>query len=183
WHNHYGSNVGSRPPRTWNEQVKIVNNTNVTNTTVNVTNIKQNILAVNLKDDSKRKDLNLKFARLDNQAQKQAIDLAKEARHLREERISVERPVALATDLSKPVNGKGAGKTDGVRVAPKERGPRPGTGEPVRFKLPTTQVAEVIKQQEKQAPPKLKQPDSSPKESLPGNLSKGRDPSNRDDGR
>jgi hypothetical protein len=178
WNRHYASNVGSRPARTWNEQVKIVNKTNVTNIN-NVTNIKQNILAVNLQDASKRKDLNVKFARLDDNMQKQAINLAKETRHVREQRVSVERPAGLTVDLTKKNEGKSPDKTGDRKVADGQRGPRPGNREQVRLKLPTTEVADAIRQNEKHAPPKLDRSDLSKiKVELPGGRNK-----NRDDGR
>lgn len=178
WNRHYASNVGSRPARTWNEQVNIVNKTNVTNIN-NVTNIKQNILAVNLQDASKRKDLNVKFARLDGDMQKQAINLARETRHVREQRVSVERPEGLAADLTKKNDGKGIGKTGDGKVEDGQRGPRPGNRDQVRLKLPTTQISDVVKQNDRRPPPKLDRPDLSKiKVEAPGEQNK-----NRDDGR
>ena len=157
WHNHYASNVSSRPPRTWNEQVRIVNNVNINKT--KITNVKQNLLAVNLQDASKRNDMTMKFARLDGNMQKQAINLSKETRDVRQHRITVERPAGLATDLTKE-NGKAGGKRPDGNPSVGQRGPRPGNNE-VRMKLPTTVVADAIKQNDKHAPPKLTRPDHS----------------------
>ena len=200
WHNHYASNVSARPAQTWNEQVRIVNNTNINNTSVNntninntninntninnksvtnitnITNVKQNILAVNLQDASKRKDLTMKFAHLDGNQQKQAINLAKETRDVRQHRISFERPAGIATDLAKVNGGKGNGnKPDLSKI--EQRGPRPGSGQQVRLKLPATQVVDAGKQKERVAPPpKLTRPDASnPKVELHGDPSKIRD--------
>ena len=147
WHNHYASNVSSRPPQTWNEQVRFVNNigvnkTNVTN--ANITNVKQNILAVNLQDASKRNDLNVKFAHLDGNMQKQEISRVKETREVRQHRISVEQPAGIATH------------------------------DQVRLKLPTTQVATTVKQPEKLVPPKVVHPIvSQPRVDLSGNDGRG----------
>ena len=183
WHNHYASNVSSRPPRTWNEQVRIVNNTNINNTNVNITNIKQNVLAVNLKDADRRNDLNMKFAHIDGNMQKQAVNLAKETRDVRQQRISVERPAGMQADLAKGNGGKFDGKRpDGNKpdlANLGQRGPRPGSDQQVRLKLPTTQVADVVKQNERHAPPNLTRPDlSNPKIERPVDVNK-----NRDDGR
>jgi hypothetical protein len=162
WHNHYADNVGSRPPRTWNEQVRVVNNTSINNTNINVTNIKQNVLAVNLKDADRRKDLPMKLARLDGNQHKQAVNLAKETRDVRQQRVSVERPAGLAMDLTKGNGVKRDGnKSDVNKPDLGQRGPRPGTDQPVRLKLPATQVADVVKQKEKTAPPKLSGPKAS----------------------
>src|SRR6185503_11125006 len=168
WHNHYASNVSSRPPRTWNEQVRIVNNTNIKDTSVNITNVRQNILAVNLQDASKRKDLNVKFARLDGNGQKQAVDLAKETRDIRQHRISVERPAGLSPDLVKgeigkrggnqgSSGGRNSGRSDGDKPDLGQRGPRPSINENVRLKLPATHVSDSVKEKEKLVPPKPKQ--------------------------
>ncbi len=180
WHNHYASHVGNRPPRTWNEQVRVVNNININNT--NITNIKQNLLAVNLQDASKRNDLTMKFTRLDDHMQKQADNFAKETRDVRKQRISVERPAGLAklpTELTKGNDGgKNGGNKPGV-IDLGQRGPRQGNNEQVRMKLPTTIVADAVKQNEKHAPPKLNRPDlSKTRVELPSELNK-----NRDDGR
>jgi hypothetical protein len=168
WHNHYASNVSSRPPRTWNEQVRVVNKSNINSTNVNITNIKQNVLAVNLKDADRRNDLNMKFARLDGNMQKQAVNLAKETRDVRQHRISVERPVGLSADLVKGEIGKHAGnqgslgehgfaKSDGDKTDLGQRGPRSSTNENLRLKLPATHVSASVKEQDKLVPPKPKQ--------------------------
>lgn len=139
WHNHYVNNVSSRPPQTWNEQVRIMNQTNITH-------VKQNILAVNLQDASKRNDLNVKFAHLDGNKQKQAISQVKETREVRQHRISVERPEGFATR------------------------------DQVRLKLPATQVTTTVKQPEKLLPPKVAHPlVSQPQVDLPDNVTKNRD--------
>jgi hypothetical protein len=149
WHNHYVNNISSRPPQTWNEQVRFVNNISVNKTNVtnaNITHVKQNILAVNLQDASKRNDLNVKFAHLDGNMQKQAISRVKETREVRQHRISVEQPAGIATH------------------------------EQVRLKLPTTQVATTVKQPEKLVPPKVAHPIvSQPRVDLPNNVAKNRD--------
>ena len=172
WHNHYENNTSHRPARTWNEQVRIVNNTNINNT--NITNIKQNILAVNLQDADRRKDLPVKFARLDDHMKKQAIDRTKETREVRQHRISVEKPEGLSPDLAKRdlerqggnqpgLNGRNGNKRAGDKPGDKsdlgQRGPRPRVNEQVRLKLPaTTQVSDTVKEKEKLAPPKLSEP-------------------------
>jgi hypothetical protein len=149
WHNHYVNNVSSRPPQTWNEQVRFVNNISVNKTNVtnaNITHVKQNVLAVNLQDASKRNDLNVKFARLDGNMQKQEISHVKETREVRQHRISVEQPAGLATH------------------------------DQVRLKLPTTQVTTAMKPPEKLVPPKVAHPlVSQPRVDLPDNVTKNRD--------
>ncbi len=199
WHNHYAGNVSARPPRTWNDQVRLVNNTNITNIQINKTNInniatiKQNILAVNLQDASRRNDMPVKFARLDGATQKQAINLAKETREFRQQRISVERAGGNLPDLVKenlenrsggrpdfgqPEPGKNSdlGQRGENNRGPDKRGQRSEMQDKVRLKLPTTQVTDIARQQEKLAPPNLSQPiRSKPLTDLSGNLNRSRE--------
>ncbi|MFN0022021.1 MAG: hypothetical protein ACKVP0_27550 [Pirellulaceae bacterium] len=188
WHNHYASNVSARPPRTWNEQVRYVANSNIninkTNIT-NITNIKQNVLAVNLQDSKRRNEMPVRFAQLDSRMQKQAFDLAKETREVRQHRISTERPGGNLPDLAKKDLGKrevgrpDIGNPDSGKDLPGKTGPRPGRNEQVRMKLPTTQISEIAKQNEKLVPPKLTRPNpSQPRVDVRTDLNK-----NRDDGR
>lgn len=190
WHNHYVGHVSSRPARTWNEQVRIVNSTNIhvnkTNIT-QITNNRQNILAVNLQDVKRRNEMPMKFAHLDGKMQKQAIDLAKETRDVRQHRMSVERSGVNLPDLAKGNSGKrevarpDLGKTETGKLDLDPRGSdkpgqRPGKIDQIRLKLPSTQFADTSKQREKFAPAKLTGPTTTtkPQVELPGNLTKNR---------
>ena len=186
WHNHYASNVSARPPRTWNEQVRIVNNTTINKTNItNISNNRQNILAVNLQDATRRNEMPVKFAKLDGKMQKQAIDLAKETREVRQHRITVERPAGNSPDLAKGDSGKREagkpnlgnlnGKPDFGKLDPARPGQRPGANEQPRLKLPTTQMVDFSKIKERQAPPKLSRPTTQPTVALPGDRNQNRD--------
>jgi WXXGXW repeat (2 copies) len=156
WHNHYAKNVSHRPPGTWNEQIKIVNQTNS----------KQISLAVNLQDAARRNDLSVKFAHLDGNMHKQAIDRAKESRDLRQHRISVEKQAGLSPDLVKrnlekrggDQSGSNVGKGHGDQPSAKpDLGQRPRVNDQARLKLPAAHVSDIVKEKEKVAPPKPKQ--------------------------
>ncbi|MCE9526072.1 MAG: hypothetical protein K8R36_08460 [Planctomycetales bacterium] len=193
WHNHYASNVSARPPRTWNEQVRIVNNTTINNININktnitnISNIKQNILAVNLQDSTRRNEMPVKFSKLDSHMQKQAIDLAKETREVRQNRITVERPTGNLPDLAKGNSEKrevgkpnlgspDPGKPDLGKRDPAKPGERPGVNDQLRLKLPTTHMVDISKLKERQAPPKLRGPNpTEPTVKLPVDRNRNRD--------
>ena len=161
WHRHYSGNAGARPPRTWNEQVKIVNNTTIVNNKTNIknVNVQQNILAVNVNDSARHKDLPVKLARLEAGAQKQALNVAHEARDLRKQRIAVERPAGI-----NPTRERGKGDltlTNPTARQGNDPNPTRERGNPkrenVKLDLPATQVERVAKERVKLAPPKLSQ--------------------------
>ena len=205
WHNHYRNNASHRPARTWNEQVNIVNKTNVHNTVINntnitnITNIKQNLLAVNTRDESRRQDLPVKLARLDSDMQKKAREHVKETRDLRQSRIALERPAEIVQNAVNPGGNKtqpgpnvrplppSGGKAGGdlsLKTPRDERVNKPDNGQlkprpvnkNVRLALPETVAADAIKGREKLTPPKLT---PNARLSTPSTLDKGRDPSRR----
>ena len=140
WHKHYERHEQERPPRTWNEQQKLVSQNNITNITQinNVKNVavRQNFLAAKVDDMAKVEDAPVKLRKLDARQQEAAKKTAKlmqdDVVQMREQRRKFERNVALPTagktgDLAEAAppgakGTKGGAKAGGAKGAKGDRG-------------------------------------------------------------
>lgn len=174
WNRHYNNNVTSRPPRNWNEQVRLVADIGG-NPSANVA-LRQNIFAVDLNDSARREALSVKLARLDDGQQRLALTTAREARELGKQRIDLEKrgeKLAFDTgrgpnlDLTKGGKNGKSGSAGGPQRNPERRD---------TLKLPTVaidpNVDAKIKERIKLTPPKL---DDQPRETGRGQPS-GKNP-------
>jgi hypothetical protein len=130
WHKHYERHENERPPRTWNEQVKLVSQTNITNITqvnkVKNVAVRQNFLAAKVDDMAQVEDAPVKLRKLDAKQQEAAKKSAKlmqeDIVQTREQRRKFERTVAL------PTGGKTGERAPSEAGQPGEKGAKGAKG-------------------------------------------------------
>jgi hypothetical protein len=90
WHDHCERNDHDRPPRTWNDQARLLADAKIDG------HKSQRILAADLKDVAKRDDLPIRLSRLDDQDRERIRTVSAENRKLHSERLKVEREARIA---------------------------------------------------------------------------------------
>jgi hypothetical protein len=143
WHKHYEKHEHERPPRTWNEQVKLVSQTNITNITqvnkVKNVAVRQNFLAAKVDDMAQVEDAPVKLKKLNAEqleaSKKNAKLMQEDIVQTREQRRKFERKVALPTgtktgglaQAESPQPGAKGAKGGGTKGAKGDRGGKAAT--------------------------------------------------------